>query len=283
MEPTHPDLLPDPDLQREAMRERQDAVARRASFRDDHAIDVDSIDTAVPASIDPPDPTVARSASAEDSDSPIVAPSPSAEESDSPTVVGVDQAFRDESVCSTAVAIRDGEVVATASAVEPITMPYVPGLLVFREGMAIVRALEALSVTPAVVCFDGSGRIHFRQAGLATHIGVVFDVPAVGIAKNLLCGRPRRSLEDPLPAGERVAIEADADVTANAGTVIGYAFQSRQFESDLRHVNPLYVSPGHRLSAETAVDVVAACGGAYKLPEPTRIADAMVARLTAEE
>jgi deoxyribonuclease V len=269
MEVVHPDLLPDPDLDREAMHERQDAVARRAVFRDDYAFDVASIDAAVPASVEPPDPT-----------RPQLGPG---DESNSPIVVGVDQAFRDESVCSAAVAIRDGEVIATASAVEPIAMPYVPGLLVFREGMAIVRALEALSVTPAVVCFDGSGRIHFRQAGLATHIGVVFDVPAVGIAKNLLCGRPRRSLEDPLPAGERVAIEADADVTANAGTVIGYAFQSRQFESDLRHVNPLYVSPGHRLSAETAVDVVAACGGAYKLPEPTRIADAMVARLTAEE
>jgi deoxyribonuclease V len=253
MEVAHQALLPDPSLDREAMVERQDAVAERAHFADDHAFDVDAIDVGATSGV-----------------------------SDSPVVVGVDQAFRDETVVSVAVAIQGGEVIEEASAVEPIKMPYVPGLLVFREGMAIVRALEALEVTPAVVCFDGSGRIHFRQAGLATHLGVVFDVPAVGVAKNLLCGQPRRSLEDPLPAGERVAIEADADVTAPAGTIIGYAFQSRQFESGNRHVNPLYVSPGHGLSAGSSVDVVAACGGEYKLPEPTRIADARVAALTAD-
>jgi deoxyribonuclease V len=254
MEVARPALLPDPALDREAMVDRQNAVAERAVFNDEHAFDVDAIE--VGARIDA---------------------------SDSPVVVGVDQAFREESVVSVAVAIRDGEVIEEASAVEPIEMPYVPGLLVFREGMAIVRALEALEVTPAVVCFDGSGRIHFRQAGLATHLGVVFDVPAVGIAKKLLCGHPQRSLEDPLPAGERVAIEADADVTAPAGTVIGYAFQSRQFTSGNRYVNPLYVSPGHRLSAERSVDVVAACGGEYKLPEPTRIADERVGVLAAGE
>jgi deoxyribonuclease V len=263
-----PDLLPDPHLDRESMIDRQDAVASVATFTDDHVMDVDAIDVAVTD----PDETLER---------PFDGPR-AAERSDAPTVVGVDQAFRDETVVSAAVAIRGGEIVAETHAVEPIEMPYVPGLLVFREGMAIVGAIESLDLTPDVVCFDGSGRIHFRQAGLATHLGVVFDVPAVGVAKNLLCGRPRRSLDDPLPAGERVAIEADEDVAAPAGTVIGYAFQSRQFESGNRHVNPLYVSPGHRLSAETAVAVVEACGGEYKLPEPTRIADARVATLAAE-
>jgi len=268
MDIVRPDLLPDAHIDRESMTDRQDTVASVARFSDDHVIDADAIDVAV---TDPNETLKGQFDGGKTDD-----------DSDAPTVVGVDQAFRDETVLSAAVAIRGGEIVAETHAVEPIEMPYVPGLLVFREGMAIVRALESLQITPDVVCFDGSGRIHFRQAGMATHLGVVFDVPAVGVAKSLLCGRPRRSLEDPLPAGERVAIEADEDITAPTETVIGYAFQSRQFESGNRHVNPLYVSPGHRLSAETAVDVIAACGGEYKVPEPIRIADAEVATLAAE-
>jgi deoxyribonuclease V len=120
---------------------------------------------------------------------------------------------------------------------------------------------------------DGSGRIHFREAGIATHVGVLFDTPAVGVAKNLLCGEPRQTV-DSLPEGARVAIEADDSMPDTpAGETVGYAYQSRQYP-DSTNINPLYVSSGHRLSAKTAVDCVAACGGAYKLPEPTRLADA---------
>jgi deoxyribonuclease V len=93
------------------------------------------------------------------------------------------------------------------------------------------------------------------------------------VAKSLLCGEPRESLAEPLAAGERVAIEADGDVSAPEGTVIGYAVQTRQYDSPNRHVNPVYVSPGHRVSAETAADLVLACTAGYKLPEPTRLAD----------
>jgi deoxyribonuclease V len=103
-------------------------------------------------------------------------------------------------------------------------------------------------------------------------VGVTLDVPSVGVAKNLLCGRPRESTEG-LPAGARVVIEADTDVTTPAGTVIGYAVQTRQFDSPNRHVNPVYVSPGHRVGAATAADLVERLCAGYKLPEPTRLAD----------
>jgi len=145
--------------------------------------------------------------------------------------------------------------------------------LSFREGGPIVDALANLESDPDLVFFDGSGRIHFREAGLATHMGVVFDVPAVGVAKNLLCGRPERDV-DGLAEGERVPVLGDGDVTAPAGDVIGYAVQSRQYASGNRYVNPLWVSPGNRVSAETAADVVLASTSGYKLPEPTRLADA---------
>jgi deoxyribonuclease V len=150
-------------------------------------------------------------------------------------------------------------------------VPYVPGLLAFREGGPALDALARLSVDPDLLVVDGSGRVHPRQAGLATHLGVVLDCPAVGVAKSLLCGTLD---DDPAgrPVGWRTPVRADDGVDAPDGTVLGYAHQSRQFDSGV--VNPLYVSPGHRTTAGTATDLVAACGGDYKLPEPTRLADA---------
>lgn len=195
-------------------------------------------------------------------------------------VAGVDQAFLNDRAVSAVVVLRGGEVIARESAVTPLSMPYVPGLLAFREGEPIVAALEALDVDPDLLVLDGSGRIHYREAGLATHVGVCFDVPAVGVAKNLLCGRPRRTT-DALEAGERVPIEADGSMSAPEGTVVGYAYQSRQYPDSTR-INPLYVSPGHRLAAGTATDLVAACGGEYKLPRPTRLADRYADELKAE-
>lgn len=195
-------------------------------------------------------------------------------------VAGGDQAFLDDRAVSAVVVLRGGEVIARESAVTPLSMPYVPGLLAFREGEPIVAALEALDVDPDLLVLDGSGRIHYREAGLATHVGVCFDVPAVGVAKNLLCGRPRRTT-DALEAGERVPIEADGSMSAPDGTVVGYAYQSRQYPDSTR-INPLYVSPGHRLAAGTATDLVAACGGEYKLPRPTRLADRYADELKTE-
>jgi deoxyribonuclease V len=196
---------------------------------------------------------------------------PDAIEAGEATVAGIDAAFLEDRAIAAVVVLEGGEVLAREHAVEPLSMPYVPGLLAFREGGPIVSALSALSVEPDLLVFDGSGRIHYREAGIATHVGVCFDAPAVGVAKSLLCGRPQRAVDE-LPEGERVPIEADDSMTALDGTVVGYAYQSRQYPDSTR-INPLYVSPGHRLTAETALDCVAACGGEYKLPRPTRLAD----------
>jgi deoxyribonuclease V len=147
---------------------------------------------------------------------------------DDALVAGVDQAFADGEAISAVVVLRGTEVVERAHAVEPVEIPYIPGLLSFREGTPILSALSALDTEPDVVLVDGNGRIHFREAGLATHVGVAVDVPTVGVAKNLLCGRPREPLSDPLPEGTRVAIEADDEMTTPEGTVVGYAVQTRR-------------------------------------------------------
>lgn len=256
----HPEFRPDPALSREEMERLQQEIADAARFEDDHGIDLD----AVGANRRLSDPL----------------PSPDVNEHP-PTVVGIDQAFRNDDAVSAAVALQGGEVIERAHAVEPLNVPYVPGLLAFREGESIASALEALDAEPDCLLLDGSGRIHFREAGIATHVGVLFDLPAVGVAKSLLCGTPAGKT-DGLSAGERVAIVADDSVTAPDGETIGYAVQTRQFDSPNRHVNPVYVSPGHRVSEETAAEIaLTACEG-YKLPEPIRLADAWVGELTSE-
>ncbi|MEZ3144962.1 endonuclease V [Halobaculum sp. MBLA0143] len=190
-----------------------------------------------------------------------------------PLVAGVDQAFHDDRAISAIVVSRGREVVERTHAVTPVSIPYVPGLLAFREGGPIVAALSELDTEPDLYLFDGSGRVHYRQAGLATHVGVAVDAPAVGVAKSLLCGSLGAD-PDGQPAGWRTPISADGDVDAPEGTTLGYAVQTRQFDAR-PVVNPLYVSPGHRVGAETAADLVERLCDGYKLPEPTRRADAL--------
>jgi deoxyribonuclease V len=295
MHPSHPELVPDPSMTRQEMETLQRRVAELALFEDDLPFDPSRVtlgDAGAETTLsdwrdggDGDERGDGRSAGdgpvAGGPDSPDQSASAAGESADRPLVAGVDQSFLgDDRAVSAVVVFRGGEVVERVHAVTDLSIPYVPGLLSFREGGPIVAAFERLSVRPDLALFDGSGRIHFRQAGLATHLGVLFDLPSVGVAKSLLCGRPRASV-DGRPQGWRTPIEADDDVDADAGTVIGYAFQSRQYDSN-PEVNPLYVSPGHRLRADTAVDLVARLCGGYKLPEPTRAADAYADEVKSE-
>jgi deoxyribonuclease V len=261
-----PEFVPDPALSRPEMEDLQREIARSAAFADDFGFDPRAVAWRA-------DTTLAGAGSGPSDDGPDGDPPELGGER--PLVAGVDQAFLDGRAVSAVVVARGSDVVERVHAVSETAVPYVPGLLSFREGGPILAAVERLEADPDLLLFDGSGRIHFREAGLATHVGVTLDRPSVGVAKSLLCGTPRESVEGGLPAGRRVAIEADDGVeTADPGTVIGYAVQTRQFDSPNRHVNPLYVSPGHRVSAATAAGLAARCCGGYKLPEPIRLADA---------
>jgi deoxyribonuclease V len=262
MEPRYPQYLPDPTATREEMEALQHRVAEAATFDDEFTFD----------------PT--RVGRGDDEQTTLGGDPERRSGPDAPIVAGVDQAFLDDAAVSAVVCLQGGEVIERAHAVSELSIPYVPGLLSFREGGPIVDALERVRTNPDLLVFDGSGRIHYRQAGLATHMGVVFDCPSVGVAKSLLCGRPRESV-DGRPEGWRTPILADSDVDVSDGRVIGYAVQSRQYASS-RTINPLYVSPGHRVSAETAADVVLRCCEGYKLPEPTRLADQYAAEVKAE-
>ncbi|AGB31871.1 endonuclease V [Natrinema pellirubrum DSM 15624] len=251
MHQPRPDLAPDGSLSRAEMESLQREIASVATFEDDLSFD--------PAVLSNP---LEAAASGDEQ----------------PVVVGVDQSFltnedgEQDRALSAVVATRGGEVIERVHAVTDLEIPYIPGLLSFREGRPILAALEELSVEPDLFLFDGSGRIHFRQAGIATHIGVVRNVPSVGVAKSLLCGTPRENTDD-LLEGTTIGIEANSRVDAPDGTLLGYAVQTRQYDSPNRYINPLYVSPGHRVGPETAADIALALSSSYKLPEPVRLAD----------
>ncbi|QIB77286.1 endonuclease V [Haloferax volcanii] len=265
MRPARPDLAPRPGLSRDEMESLQRRVAETAVFADDLPFDPAAVSLASPET---EHQTLTEATAL---DAAAAADSP-------PLVAGIDQSFLDDRALSAVVVLRGGEVVERAHAVSDLDLPYIPGLLSFREGGPILDALAELDCDPDLLVFDGSGRIHFRQAGLATHLGVVCDAPSIGVAKSLLCGTPDEDVNG-RPEGWRTPIRADDSVDAVGGhpagseTTIGYAFQSRQYDSR-PVVNPLYVSPGHRLSAATTVDLVSRLSGSYKLPEPTRLADA---------
>ncbi|MFB6235424.1 MAG: endonuclease V [Halopenitus sp.] len=256
----HPEFAPDPELTHDEMEDLQREIAAEAAFEDEIAFD--AADVAIEDSYDisdtVPEPVDPGHAIGLDKDAPVV--------------VGVDQAFLEDEVISAIVALQDGAVIERTHAVSPLSIPYIPGLLAFREGGPILDAFATLSVDPDLAVFDGSGRIHYRQAGIATHIGVMLDLPAVGVAKSLLCGEPDESVDE-RPEGWATPIHADDEVEAPNGTVLGHAFQSRQYPKS-RRMNPLYISPGHRVSAETNLEIVEALTATYKLPVPTRLADA---------
>lgn len=135
---------------------------------------------------------------------------------------------------------------------------YVPGFLAFREAPFVVEALSRLPRRPGLVLVDGHGVSHPRRCGIASHLGVVLDVPTVGVAKSVLVGRIEGEL------GEEAGSTAPL---AWKGEVIATALRTR------RGAGPVFVSVGHRVSAEGALRHVRAWLAGYRLPEPTRLAD----------
>jgi deoxyribonuclease V len=144
----------------------------------------------------------------------------------------------------------------------PTTFPYIPGLLSFREVPAALDALAHLTTPPDLLLCDGQGIAHPRRVGLATHLGLLSNIPAIGVAKSLLIGQ-----HDPLP-DERGAWQPLRD----KDEVIGVVLRTRV------GVKPVYVSPGHRISLHSAIDYTMRCTPKYRLPETTRQAHNLASR-----
>ena len=149
------------------------------------------------------------------------------------------------------------EVIERAGVVRRITFPYVPGLLSFREAPALLEVFETRIKTPFdVVLCDGQGIAHPRRLGIASHVGLWLDRPTVGCAKSRLFGE---FVEPGLKRGDRSGL-------FDHGERIGEVVRTKD------KVNPLFVSPGHKCDLESAVALVMATSGKYRLPGPTRLA-----------
>lgn len=175
-------------------------------------------------------------------------------------VAGVDAGFEEAGATTRAavavLAFPSLQLETSAIARLPTRFPYVPGLLSFREVPAVLAAIEQLAVPPDLLLCDGQGIAHPRRFGIACHLGLLLDLPAIGVAKSRLIGQhgavpDERGAWVPLRDGEET---------------IGAVLRSRQ------GVRPLYVSPGHRIGLESALAWVMACLTRYRLPETTRLA-----------
>ena len=173
-------------------------------------------------------------------------------------VAGVDVGFEQQGkITRAAVAVLsfpELQPVTQAIARLPTQFPYIPGLLSFREIPAVIEAMKQLEKLPDLLLCDGQGTAHPRRFGIACHLGILTDIPAIGVAKSRLIGK-----HNPLPR-EKGNWQPLMDKEEQIGAVL----RSRT------GVNPLYISPGHRIDLETAINYVLACTTRYRLPETTR-------------
>jgi deoxyribonuclease V len=169
------------------------------------------------------------------------------------TVGGVDVAYVGDYAIA-AVVVMDYntlEVKEKAVNVVKVKFPYVPTLLSFRECYPMIKAIKKLKELPDILMVDAQGRLHPFRLGAASHLGVVLDIPTIGVAKKLLCGN----------IGERTNNWAPI---YDKGELIGAAVWTK------KNTKPIFVSVGHRVTLKTAIEITINTCKKYKLPEPIR-------------
>lgn len=173
------------------------------------------------------------------------------------TVGGVDVSIQSESARAAIVVLRYPDLTPLESAVDeaPLVFPYIPGLLSFREGPAVLAAWNKLRVKPDLLMFDGQGIAHPRGMGIAAQMGLWLERPTIGVAKSRLYGLH----------GEVGTARGDhIDLLDRNTNRIGVVLRTRE------GTKPLYISPGHLMDVEHALEFVLACTTRYRLPETTR-------------
>ncbi len=185
-------------------------------------------------------------------------------------VAGADVAYAKERgrcyAAAVVLSLPDLRLVEEAGAERAVEFPYVPGLLSFREGPAVLAALGRLHQRPDLIMFDAHGLAHPRRFGLASHLGYLLDIPSIGCAKSILIG-------------EHGPLAPEAGSTAwlvDRGERVGAALRTRP------GVRPVYVSPGYRVGFRQMIRLTMMTLGGLRVPEPTRLADILVARLKRE-
>ena len=180
------------------------------------------------------------------------------------TVAGVDTHFHRGLAIAAVVVIRlsDLATVDHATAAKKISFPYIPGLLTFREGPSILAALDHLTAVPDLLIFDGQGIAHPRRCGLASHIGLLLDMPTIGCAKTRLSGRYEGSHTE----------KGNYCYLKDGDEIIGAVVRTRS------NVKPLFVSIGHRINLHDSINIVLQCCSRFRLPETTRRTDKLARR-----
>ncbi|MEO5357217.1 MAG: endonuclease V [Nitrospirae bacterium YQR-1] len=190
-------------------------------------------------------------------------------------IAGVDAAFIDENIIAAACLYELTDVCEMQllktdekTVVRKVEFPYIPGFLSFREASAMIDALRALSTPPDIILVDGQGIAHPRGLGLASHIGVLMNLPAIGCAKSRLTG----NYEPPGP------LKGDSSHLLAGTKRIGTVLRTRN------NVKPLFISPGNLVDFDDSVGIVLRCTTNYRLPQPVRCAHNLAAlRKTAEK
>jgi deoxyribonuclease V len=183
------------------------------------------------------------------------------------TVAGFDVGFEDRGATTRAAAVLldAGTLQPIASEVAriPTRMPYIPGLLSFRELPALLTALAMLPRAPDLAFVDGHGIAHPRRLGIAAHFGIASGLPCIGVAKKILVGTAHNALHD---------VRGAFTPLRDGDEQIGWLLRSKP------GCNPLVVSPGHRVAMASAPELVMRWATRYRLPEPTRLADRLASR-----
>lgn len=183
------------------------------------------------------------------------------------TIGGFDVGFEDDGAITRAAAVlldaNTLQLLETHVVRLPTRMPYIPGLLSFRELPALLAVLSRLSEKPDLALIDGQGLAHPRRFGVACHFGVAADLPTIGVAKKVLVGEPPTALHE---------MRGAFTTLRDKGEQIGWLLRSKP------RCLPLVVSPGHRVAMATAPEMVMRFVTTYRLPEPTRLADRLASR-----
>jgi deoxyribonuclease V len=175
------------------------------------------------------------------------------------TVAGVDAGYGNDMAYAAVVvlSLTDLKVLERAVASKTVTFPYVSGMLSFREGPVILEALGKLKSPPDLLMFDGQGIAHPRRFGIASHIGLLTDIPSIGCAKKILLG----DYEEPQRTGGSISYLTDGDET------IGAVVRTRTA------VKPIFASIGHLMDLNDSIRIILESCRGYRLPEPIRRAD----------
>ena len=189
-------------------------------------------------------------------------------EKDPEYITGVDAAFLNNKVIGVACVFKypDMLLIEEAYSLTEILFPYIPGFLSFREGQAIIGALKGLKKKSDVILFDGQGIAHPKRLGIASHVGVILNIPSIGCAKSRLVGTYK---EPGLKRGNWSFLR-------HTGEIVGVVLGTKD------NVNPLFVSPGNRIDIRTSISIVLACCQKYRIPEPIRRADFLSQKIKRE-